>query len=267
MTRIAHLADLHFGAVDESIVDALVDDLNHRNLDAVVVAGDLTMEASDEEFKKARSWLDRLKPACLVVPGNHDIPKWNILERFMSPFERFSRHIGKELRDEIILEHCVIYGLNTTASWQPHLKWQEGVARRKEIAAAAKAFARHARNKLNVVAAHHPLVAIENLPRARPIRRADEMLQLFAKHGVDLVLTGHTHQSFILPVADKPYDHVMVGAPTALSNRRRGEANGYWLIEFSQTRVALSLMLRSGRNFKPTNRHLFKAEGQNLLLP
>lgn len=267
MTRIAHLADLHFGDVESTIVDALADDLNNRNLDAVVVAGDLTMEATDEEFKKARAWLNRLKPACLVVPGNHDIPKWNILERFMSPFERFSNHISKDMRDEVILEHCVIFGLNTTASWQPHLKWQEGVARRSEIAAAAKSFARHAQNKLNVVAAHHPLVAVENLPRARPIRRANEMLELFARHGVDLVLTGHTHQSFILPVADKPYDHVMVGAPTALSRRRRGEANGYWLIEFSQTRVSLSLMLRSGKTFKPTSQHLFKTKGESLVIP
>ena len=45
MTRIAHLTDLHFGADDPVVVEALVEELNRDPPDLVAISGDLTQGA------------------------------------------------------------------------------------------------------------------------------------------------------------------------------------------------------------------------------
>jgi hypothetical protein len=52
-------------------------------------------------------------------------------------------------------------------------------------------------------------------------------------------------------------DLVAVGAPTALSNRQRGEANGYWLIDLDEERIVLTRKLREGVAFIAGEPHIF----------
>jgi 3',5'-cyclic AMP phosphodiesterase CpdA len=100
MLRVAHLSDLHatparaglselfgkrlFGwlswqagrrhAHRPHVLDALLADLRGEAPDQIVVTGDLTNVAAEEEFPAARAWLERLGPPerVSVVPGNHD---------------------------------------------------------------------------------------------------------------------------------------------------------------------------------------------------
>src|SRR3990172_6686949 len=100
MFRVAHLTDLHatpahavvaglfgkrfFGwlswqlrrrhAHQERVLEALLADLHAQAPDQIVVTGDLTNVAGEQEFPAARAWLERLGPPARVsiVPGNHD---------------------------------------------------------------------------------------------------------------------------------------------------------------------------------------------------
>src|SRR3990172_6099114 len=100
MFRVAHLTDLHatpartafaallgkrfFGwlswqvrrrhAHQERVLEALLADLRAQAPDQIVVTGDLTNVAGEQEFPAARAWLERLGPPARVsiVPGNHD---------------------------------------------------------------------------------------------------------------------------------------------------------------------------------------------------
>lgn len=94
---ILHLSDLHFGPEHEfattedeagkrTLARWIIDDLrNEATLGApaaVIISGDLTWQAKEEEFEIARKFIDRLKSEFalesyhfVVVPGNHDI-KW-----------------------------------------------------------------------------------------------------------------------------------------------------------------------------------------------
>ena len=68
-------------------------------------------------------------------------------------------------------------GLNTTASWRPGLRWQEGVARRRDVTAAGLLLSQAPPGKARLVATHHPLLPIEGFPQGatgapgRPRRR------------------------------------------------------------------------------------------------
>jgi 3',5'-cyclic AMP phosphodiesterase CpdA len=249
MTRLALLADLHFGSVPQGLEELLLDDLVAMNPDAVLIAGDLTMRASMAEFAAARAWLDRLPLTRLVVPGNHDIPAYNLIQRFLQPFSRFERTVPEAERRPLAFADCHVVGLNTVASWQPHLRWQEGRVRKRDVARFAQAIEATPPGRFRVVVAHHPFAKVPEMERARPVRRATSMLDAFDDTSVDLVLSGHTHQSFVLPVAGLRNRLIALGAPTALSSRRRGEENGYWLIDIAPEEVRLARRLREGGKF------------------
>lgn len=159
-----------------------------------------------------------------------------------------------------MLDMCCVVGLNTATSWQPHLRWQEGRVRRRDISAFADSISEAPSDKFRIVVAHHPFAKVHDMKRARPVRRAASMLDVFHATQVDLVLSGHTHQRYVLPIRSDENHLIAVGAPTALSSRMRGEENGYWLIDLSRDQITLTRHLRDGDRFLAEKPYAYKAE-------
>jgi 3',5'-cyclic AMP phosphodiesterase CpdA len=241
MTRLALLADLHFGSVPDGLAEVLKDAVAAAEPDVIVVAGDLTMRSRSREFSQAQAWLKTLTAPLMLLPGNHDLPAWNIFERFSSPFARYAKATGSPLMPVYEDECAFILGLNTTASWQPHLQWQEGTARRGDVEAAEKLLAAARPDKVRVVATHHPLFVVEGLPRARPVRRFGGAVAMLARQNAELLMHGHLHQQYAMTMKHADKTFLTIGAPTALSSRVRGEPNGFWLIEISNDCFTLKL--------------------------
>jgi 3',5'-cyclic AMP phosphodiesterase CpdA len=255
--KFALCADLHFGSVPEGLADALAEDLLAHQPDLIVVAGDLTMRARATEFAAAGEWLRKLTVPVLVLPGNHDLPYWNLYQRFADPFHRFHQATDATLMPTFSHERGLVLGFNTTRSWHPHLRWQEGVARRRDIEAARHMLGNAPEDAFKVVAAHHPFVKVAGRPRTRPVRRAERALDAFMAGGVEMVVSGHTHQSFVVEVKHAERTFIALGAPTALSSRMRGEANGYWVVSADRTGVMAALHLREGEHFAPAAEKAF----------
>ncbi len=100
MARIVHLSDLHFGAHDPRLVEAVEARVDEAEADLVIISGDFTQRARTEQFEEACHFLTRLKNAgheVLAVPGNHDVPLYDVLRRFLSPLTRYRRFIDDEL--------------------------------------------------------------------------------------------------------------------------------------------------------------------------
>jgi 3',5'-cyclic AMP phosphodiesterase CpdA len=57
----------------------------------VAITGDLTMRARHREFAAACDWILSLDAAVTVEVGNHDLPYFNLFERFTDPYRRFRR--------------------------------------------------------------------------------------------------------------------------------------------------------------------------------
>jgi hypothetical protein len=92
---------------------------------------------------------------------------------------------------------------------------------------------------------------VPGLPRAEPVRRAKLALSALAECGVDLVMSGHIHQSYAIEAEVQGRPVLAVGAPTALSSRKRGEPNGFWMIEARKATIDCTLWLRSEVSFQP----------------
>ena len=97
MKTIAHISDLHFGRDIPHVAEALAADLTAQHPTLVVASGDLTQRARGREFRAAHDYLARLPHPQLVVPGNHDVPLYDVARRFLAPLTRYCRFIDGEL--------------------------------------------------------------------------------------------------------------------------------------------------------------------------
>ncbi len=186
--KLALAADLHFGSVPEGLADQLREAIELEAPDLVVIAGDLTLRARRSEFAAAKQWLASLTPPALVLPGNHDLHYWNLVQRFANPLGRYRQALNEETLMPIVeAAGGFVLGFNTTRSWQPHIRWQEGVARRRDIAAAKDIVSAVPNSRFKAVAAHHPFMRVTGRPRTRPVRRASKALRAFSECGVDLL--------------------------------------------------------------------------------
>ena len=64
--------------------------------DLIAISGDLTQRAREREFVQAQAFLHTLPDPKIVVPGNHDVPLYNIVARFLAPLERYKRIVSME---------------------------------------------------------------------------------------------------------------------------------------------------------------------------
>ena len=116
MRRIVHLSDVHFGRVDEQTVERAIESINGLEPDVVVLSGDLTQRARKQEFIAAKQFLDALPKPQIVVPGNHDVPLYNVIDRFVRPLDKFRKYITDDLMPKYLDDELAVVGVNTARS-------------------------------------------------------------------------------------------------------------------------------------------------------
>ena len=89
MKTIVHLSDLHFGKVDKSRINPLINIITGIKPDLVIISGDLTQRATEKEYKEAKKFIKKIKRPVFIIPGNHDIPLFNVYRRLISPFKKY----------------------------------------------------------------------------------------------------------------------------------------------------------------------------------
>ncbi len=113
MRTIVHLSDLHFGRFDDNLVAPLLAVILEIAPDLVVISGDLTQRARPREFQQARAFLDLIGRPLLVVPGNHDVPLFNVAEKIVDPLRRYRRYITTDLAPVFEDEEMIAVGINS----------------------------------------------------------------------------------------------------------------------------------------------------------
>lgn len=245
MTRIAHLSDLHFGEEQPDHALSLAADIRAQAPEAVVVSGDLTRRARPGEFAAAMAFLDVLGAPLLVVPGNHDIPRDDLFQRFFSPRRRWHAARPAGSADVLELPGLRIIGLDSVSRAQWHLDWAAGAIPASRRASLAAALALPGSNP-TIIACHHPLRHPAWAMARRAPREAEATIALLRAHGVAGVLCGHLHRPSLIQLgAEGPVQCI---APSALSPRGPGAPNGWNLItlESGAPRVTLREYVSGG---------------------
>jgi 3',5'-cyclic AMP phosphodiesterase CpdA len=227
MRTLVHISDLHFGRVDNAVLAPLREVIGDLRPDVVVVSGDLTQRARSMQFRQARHYLDSLPQPQIVVPGNHDIPLYNVAARFFRPLVKYRRHITRDLAPEFIDDEIAVLGLNTARS----LTFKDGRVNRQQVDLLHQRFAGLPRSITRVVVTHHPFDLPQHLDHDDLVDRAPMAMEVFSRCGVDLLLAGHLHTSHSHSTAERyeidGYAALVVQAGTATSTRSRGETNSF----------------------------------------
>lgn len=230
-TRLFHISDVHFGVEDTAALAAVTRAVAQERPDALLCTGDVTQRATHHQYARARTWFAALGVPVMLQPGNHDMPYFNLWERFAHPYARFDR-LEAAVGSKLELEHAVIVPFDTNVAAQPRWPWSDGVVvRRKLDAALSQLRALENDSRMKLVACHHPLLAKQD-DRKNPTIGGDLAFAELAAAGADAVLSGHVHQPFDMMRSRAAHTVRMIGAGT-LSTRLRGVAPSFNVVTIS----------------------------------
>jgi 3',5'-cyclic AMP phosphodiesterase CpdA len=224
---VVHLSDIHFGKADLAIVGPLVEAVHALRPDVVAVSGDLTQRARAMEFQQAREFLDRLPAPVIVVPGNHDVPLYNLYNRFVQRFERYHRYIAVDSEPMYSDEEIALVGINTARS----LAWKGGRVGYGQIARVKEKLSGVTSGIVKIVVTHHPFELPDGFSERDVVGRSAMAMNRLAECDADVLLSGHLHVTNVTGTVKRYRIHghcaIVVQAGTAASTRRRGEVNSF----------------------------------------
>ena len=229
MTRLLQISDTHFGTEQPPVVEALVALAAQQRPDAVVLSGDITQRARPAQFRAARAFLDRLGAPALVIPGNHDIALFDVWSRLVRPYARYAAVFGTELEPALETPELLLLGVNTTRPW----RHQHGELSAAQIERVARRLAAAGPRQLRVVVVHQPAAVTLQGDRRHLLRGHAQACQAWAAAGADVLMGGHIHLPFALPLPGLPRRLCVVQAGTAVSSRvRPGAPNSVNLLHW-----------------------------------
>lgn len=261
MRTIVHLSDLHFGRLDARIMTPLVDCIVSIHPDLIAVSGDLTQRARRRQFQQAAAFLDRLPFPKVVVPGNHDVPLYNMAARLLDPFGGYRRWISPDLEPAHIDAEVAIIGLNSARAF---ISGGHGRLNEAQIDATVARLRPLPATSIKVIVTHHPFDLPQGYAPEHLVGRASMAMKRFAEVGADLFLAGHLHVSHVGHTADRyniaGHSALVVQAGT-MSTRGRGELNTFNVLRIARPEMAVERYSwetgggRFDRSFAGTFRH------------
>lgn len=250
--KIVHITDLHFGTESGDIVSHLEHTIADIKPDLIIISGDFTQIGSSAEFTKARDFIKRLPSPVFCVPGNHDIPRFGVIQRLFMPYKKYKRFITPDIMPVYQNDCMIVVGLNSARRFVPHWNWANGMVSRHQLRCIVRKL-RGATQKYRICVLHHPVHKAAETPLRVKVFGARRALHAFESAGVNLVLTGHVHHASITVIGKT----VFASASTATSKRLRTQENGFNVIQLNDDNFTISHYTYNSQTFTPSENQSF----------
>jgi 3',5'-cyclic AMP phosphodiesterase CpdA len=238
---IVHISDLHFGRVDEKRVLPLSKLIKKIDPDIVVISGDLTQRAKAEQFIAAEAFIRSLKQNVLVIPGNHDIPLFNLFARIFAPFKKYSEFINADLSPFYKDSEIAILGINSVRRDRA----TSGKIKDIDFTRAEELFGKLDPKIVKIVVAHHPFDLIPSEVKTykhvhTAMKGSKKTIKRMSKMGIDIFLSGHLHvfnAGASIRHKIEGYSGLMVQAGTAISTRTHGGQVSFNVLRINKKKI------------------------------
>lgn len=153
MSVLLQISDTHFGAEQPQVVEALLALAARQRPQLVVLSGDITQRARPTQFRAAKAFVDRIGAPVLAIPGNHDIPLFDLWKRLTRPYARYAKVFGTDLEPAHSSRDLLVLGVNTTRAW----RHKNGEVCTAQIDRVAQRLSVASPQQLRVVVVHQPV--------------------------------------------------------------------------------------------------------------
>lgn len=173
--RILFLCDLHVSpdTPSEDRLRRTVRKINATDADAVIVAGDLTNEGSDEELRCVKSILDLIELPTYVIPGNHE-DNWS-----QSACRTFDALWGRD-RFAFEVRGTLFAGINCG----PYMKMGDGHVKHEDLAWLDSLLMNNKGKRV---------VSVNHYPLTEDIDDWEDYADVLLRHRTAVHLCGHYH--------------------------------------------------------------------------
>lgn len=237
MSVLLQISDPHFGTEQAPVVEALALLARQEAADVLVLSGDITQRAQPRQFTAARAFVDRLAiPQQLVLPGNHDIPLFDLLARLFRPYANYQRAFGNDLEPLLDLPDLLAIGVNTTRAH----RHTDGEISAAQVHRVCERLRTARPGQLRLVVTHQPVHVTRRQDEHDRVHGSAAAVRAWSDAGADLVMGGHIHLPYVRLLRDRfpdlPRRLWCVQAGTSVSSRIRREApNSVCLLRYGDS--------------------------------
>lgn len=198
MSCLLQISDPHFGTEQPEVLQALERLAHALAPELVVLSGDITQRATVAQFAAARAFADRLGAPVLAIPGNHDIPLFQLAARVFAPYARYRRAFGDDLEPVFDSPRWLVAAVNTTR-WYRH---EDGAVSPAQVERVARLLEAASPTQLRVVVTHQPVMVTRTRDLGNRLHGREEAVARWCAAGADMILGGHIHLPFVRPLHD-----------------------------------------------------------------
>lgn len=260
---LMHISDLHAGRTfHPRVADQLAREAHDLRPDLLVVSGDLVQRADfASQWDAIIRYLQQLPQPQLIVPGNHDVPLFHVVERLTRPLDRYQRYISTNLNPVFERPGLVVIGGASAHG----LTIDGGYVSHEQQRAMAHLFAHYPDDVCKIAVLHHGVVRPPGQGKRTIIRNVAEVTRMLEQSGVDVLLCGHHHVSYV-GVAGNAKRFIICQSGTSTSWRiREGECgkNAYNVLTIEEATIHISMrrFVETSGRFEPLGEYELQRRG------